>query len=94
MAGEAHLPATRRGDEEPTVSALLAAESLIVQNKANWEEVSSLKFRVSSGRGLSCKTTRFPGGLPCETKPNVGGMGHLGKNQCRVGGGSTAEPSV
>jgi len=48
MAGEAHIPATPPGDEEPTVSALLAAEGLIVQNKANWEEVSSLKFRVSS----------------------------------------------
>jgi len=34
MAGEAHIPASRRGNEEPTGSALLAAESLIVQNKA------------------------------------------------------------
>ena len=29
----------------------------------------SVELEVSSRRGLSCKTTRFPGGLSCETKP-------------------------
>jgi hypothetical protein len=75
MAGEAHIPATRPGDEEPTVSALPGAESLIVQNKANWEEVSSLELRVSSS-GPALQTSHSPEtafrrrqGLPCKTKP-------------------------
>jgi len=46
-----------------------------MQNKANWEEVSSLELRVSSS-GPALQTSHSPEtafrrrqGLPCQTKP-------------------------
>ena len=49
-----------------------------VRNKANCQETGSRQSDDGS----------------CKTKPNLGGMGHLGKSECRGRGGSAGEWSV
>jgi len=104
-AGPSGDPALHTSNEPPYS---ITASEVAVQNKANLKEVPSLKFQVSSRGGPSIKPSDFTlrtshssetalrrqQGLSCETKPNLGGMGPLGKSERRVRGGSTTEWSV
>jgi len=91
MAAGAHMPAGWWGDEEPTVSALLAAESLIVQNKANLNRVSSLKFRASSS-GPALQTSHVTVHTPL--KPSYGVSRACRAKQSQLNGVSSLKSQV